>query len=78
MRKYAKHSDHSSKQRALYDLYGVSHHSGSLSGGHYVCDVKNVAEGKWYRCNDSHVSSIASPDTSSSSAYVLFYVMRED
>ena len=28
--------DHSSKQNAVYNLYGISHHSGSLYSGHYV------------------------------------------
>lgn len=30
MRRYAPHSSHASKSCAIYDLYGVSHHSGSL------------------------------------------------
>jgi len=77
MRKYAPHSDHSSKAKAIYNLYGISHHSGSLSGGHYVCDVQNLGEKKWYRCNDSHISKSGGPDSCSSSAYVLFYVMQD-
>jgi len=45
MRKYAPHSSkiqllinlgHASVKKAIYNLYGVSHHSGSLSGGHYI------------------------------------------
>jgi ubiquitin C-terminal hydrolase len=47
MRSYAPHSskvrismifyvDHSSKANAIYNLYGISHHSGSLYGGHYI------------------------------------------
>ena len=47
MRKYAPHSsklilfwlfvlEHVSRSKAIYDLYGVSHHSGSLYGGHYI------------------------------------------
>ena len=28
--------EHESKKRAIYNLYGMSHHSGTLSGGHYV------------------------------------------
>ena len=47
MSKYAPHSskynqnflfnlDHPTKAKANYNLYGISHHSGSLYGGHYI------------------------------------------
>jgi len=76
VKKYAPHSSHSSKNNAVYKLFGISHHSGSLYGGHYICEVYNFSNKSWYNCNDSHVSRTTSPDTSSSSAYVLFYVMQ--
>lgn len=70
--------DHSSKKKAgQYQLYGITHHSGSLYGGHYISEVFNFGDRKWYNCNDSHVSRASNPDTSSSSAYVLFYVMQQ-
>jgi len=72
---FAPNSKHESVKQANYKLFGVSHHSGSLFGGHYICEVQNVTTGKWYRCNDSHVNQISAPDTNSTSAYVLFYVM---
>ena len=57
-----------------YHLYGISHHSGYMSGGHYVADIKNVSgNSQWYHCDDSYVSSITEPDNSGSSPYVLFY-----
>ena len=28
--------DHDSKKKAKYNLYGISHHSGTLYGGHYI------------------------------------------
>lgn len=37
----------------------------------------NLAEKRWYNCNDATVTRISCPDTSSSSAYVLFYAMQE-
>jgi ubiquitin C-terminal hydrolase len=56
-------------------LYGISKHSGSLGGGHYVGDVKDIDSNTWYSCNDSNVESYkGSPSLSSSSAYVLFYI----
>ena len=58
-----------------YRLYGMSKHSGSLNGGHYVGDVKDLDSGKWYNCNDSSVST-TSVNSSSSSAYVLFYIQN--
>jgi len=73
MTEFAPHSNHASKKKAVYSLYGISHHSGSLYGGHYIGEVLGD-NGKWYRCNDSWVSSIHEPDLESSSAYVLFYI----
>lgn len=52
----------------------MSHHSGTLNGGHYIGEVMNLETNKWYECNDSRVSQKSSPDTSSASAYVLFYI----
>ena len=63
------------KDKALYKLYAISHHSGSLYGGHYVADA--IRQGKWHHFNDSCVSS-GEPASSSSSAYVLFYARGED
>ena len=40
-------------------------------------EVLNIGENRWYNCNDSSVSRISSPDTRSSTAYVLFYVMED-
>jgi len=56
MGSFAPNSKHESVKQANYKLYGVSHHSGSLYGGHYICEVQNVTTGRWYRCNDSHVN----------------------
>ena len=67
---------HSSiKKAGSYKLYGISHHSGSLNGGHYIGEVKNLDDGTWYNCNDSHCSKLSSgADQQSASAYVLFYI----
>lgn len=56
MRPYAPHSNHSSKNNATYKLYGISHHSGSLNGGHYIGEVQNLDDNTWYNCNDSRCS----------------------
>ena len=74
MRDFSPHSMHSTIYNSKYKLYGLSHHMGGLSGGHYTCDVLNVKTGKWFHCDDSSVSGINGPSSASSTAYVLFYV----
>jgi len=72
---FLKYLGHSSKSKAAsYNLYGISHHSGTLNGGHYIGEAQNLDTQNWYNCNDSHVSKLSGPDTSSASAYVLFYI----
>jgi len=46
MTPYAKYSNHPSVKGAKnYQLYGMSHHSGTLNGGHYVGEVQNLDNG---------------------------------
>ena len=33
---------------AQYQLYGISNHSGSTDGGHYIAHCKNFDDGYWY------------------------------
>ena len=62
-------------QTALYDLFAVNDHSGSLAFGHYTAHAKD--ELGWCLYNDSYVSEVRSDsDIVSSSAYVLFYEAR--
>ena len=57
MTPFAPHSNHNSKKTAnKYRLYGMSHHSGTLNGGHYIGEAMNLDTGVWYHCNDSHCS----------------------
>ena len=65
-----------SGKKILYDLYAVSNHFGSLSGGHYTAFAKNPIHGKWYQFDDSHVSKCGTGDIIDSAAYVLFYRRR--
>ena len=48
---------------STYKYVGASHHSGSLYGGHYIAEVQNTDNGKWYNCNDSHVSQTSNHDS---------------
>lgn len=62
-------------QKGIYELYGVVHHFGTKSSGHYVADVRDLKsrKGAWYNCDDEMVKEISGPDTSSTTAYLLFY-----
>jgi hypothetical protein len=63
----------------VYDLTGVSLHSGTVSGGHYTAIGRNFLTGRWYDYNDSSVSPLG-PVTEANlqrrDAYVLFYHRR--
>lgn len=61
---------------AVFDLYAMTNHSGSLNGGHYIAHCLNYDNGQWYCYNDSHVSSVGAAPPQDSSAYLLFYVKR--
>ncbi|XP_030294595.1 ubiquitin carboxyl-terminal hydrolase 2-like [Sparus aurata] len=62
-----------SSERAVYNLYAVSNHSGNALGGHYTAYCRNPALGEWYSYNDTRVSPVSSSQVRSSNAYVLFY-----
>ncbi|KAF4532532.1 hypothetical protein B566_EDAN010824 [Ephemera danica] len=68
----------------LYGLYGVVHHSGTLTGGHYVTDVKvrhprHLVSGtlpndtQWYVMDDGNVTKTSESFVSGRQAYLLFY-----
>ncbi|AYV81258.1 MAG: ubiquitin carboxyl-terminal hydrolase [Harvfovirus sp.] len=68
------------KKEAKYELYGVVHQYGSLSGGHYISYCKNAINNHWYEFDDSHVSYIEKEKVESkivsSNAYILFYTKK--
>ncbi|KAH7105745.1 cysteine proteinase [Auriculariales sp. MPI-PUGE-AT-0066] len=53
-----------------YDLYGVTNHYGTLTGGHYTAFI--ASRGGWLHCDDSRITE-ANPNQLTSRAYVLFY-----
>ena len=65
------------RSTSLYDLYGVVHHQGALSGGHYVASLKSELDGKWRLFNDGQIYELNSRDVVDPSAYILFYVRRD-
>ena len=60
------------KDLAIYDLYGVIEHYGTLSQGHYKALCKN--DNNWISYNDSIIDIVKDP--LSKNAYVLFYKMK--
>ncbi|ORZ00519.1 hypothetical protein BCR43DRAFT_540683 [Syncephalastrum racemosum] len=57
-----------------YDLYGVSNHYGSLTGGHYTACVRNGYRGEWHYFDDTRFSVCDETKVMSRAAYNLFYV----
>jgi ubiquitin carboxyl-terminal hydrolase 4/11/15 len=65
------------RTESIYDLYGVIHHQGALTGGHYVASLKSENDGKWRLFNDAQIYDLLSSDVVDPSAYILFYVRRD-
>ncbi|XP_068654109.1 ubiquitin carboxyl-terminal hydrolase 25-like [Aristolochia californica] len=59
--------------RPEYNLFGSIIHSGySPESGHYYAYIKD-ASGRWYCCNDSHVSLANLEEVLSERVYILFF-----
>uniref|UniRef100_A0A6C0E9X9 USP domain-containing protein n=1 Tax=viral metagenome TaxID=1070528 RepID=A0A6C0E9X9_9ZZZZ len=57
-----------------FSLYGIVHHRGVLSGGHYIAYTKNALNGKWYEFNDDDIVHCPNEtDIVDGGAYILFY-----
>ncbi|EGN91818.1 hypothetical protein SERLA73DRAFT_66796 [Serpula lacrymans var. lacrymans S7.3] len=54
-----------------YDLYGVTNHFGTLSGGHYTAFI--ASRGGWVYCDDSRVTPTDAKQVVGRPAYVLYY-----
>eukprot|EP00826_Nyctotherus_ovalis_P049871 TRINITY_DN6057_c0_g1_i2.p1 TRINITY_DN6057_c0_g1~~TRINITY_DN6057_c0_g1_i2.p1 ORF type:complete len:519 (+),score=91.28 TRINITY_DN6057_c0_g1_i2:1504-3060(+) len=70
-----KYMEMSDGHKAVYELYAVSNHYGSIEAGHYTTVARNAKTGTWYCLDDEKVcraESIVTPN-----AYVLFY-RRQD
>jgi len=65
------------RSESLYDLYGVVHHQGALSTGHYVASLRSETDGKWRLFNDAQVYELGSKEVVDATAYILFYVRRD-
>jgi ubiquitin C-terminal hydrolase len=70
----------SPEEEAIYDLFAVCNHIGSIYSGHYIAYARHELNGKdaWYKFDDSYVSSYCrDSDIVSRDAYLLFYIKRD-
>ena len=72
LRKYVIGPDRS---KAVYNLYGVVEHMGSLRYGHYTALCK-TAQGKWMRFDDESCKDV--DNCVVKDAYLLFYKMKSN
>ena len=57
-----------------YHLHGVSIHRGTIHGGHYTANIKNMSgDMKWYEWDDNSTRIIDEPESYGAGPYVLFY-----
>ena len=71
-----------SNRHYQYKLTAIVRHLGSTPyGGHYICDIAKMKEGKivWKRCNDVKIETVTVDEVlrDSSEPYILFYARDE-
>jgi ubiquitin C-terminal hydrolase len=69
----------SSSEDAIYDLFAVSNHIGSIYGGHYTAYAQHELNGRneWYKFDDSYATEVYNKkNIVSKDAYLLFYIKR--
>ena len=66
-------SSSSSSSPALYNLFAIVRHLGSVSGGHYIAYCRSHVTGKWYEFDDRLVTEVSEEKISKIEAYLLFY-----
>lgn len=64
----------------LYDLYGATHHFGSLSGGHYTATIRvhgEKGQPQWMYCDDSRITKSDERQIHSPSSYILWWNRKQ-
>lgn len=69
LRKYIVGYD---KESYIYELFGITNHSGGSLGGHYTSYVKHCNSNKWYHFNDTNVREINENNVNNQNAYTFF------
>lgn len=71
---FSSRSVESTENKAVYECYGVSNHSGTLHGGHYTAACRHPYDQyKWHNYNDRSVSGTNQDHVISAEAYLLFF-----
>ena len=65
-------------KKAIYDLFGVINHIGSIEFWHYYSFIKLFNKGMWYEFNDMKVNILDDKIINFNDAYTLFYKRREN
>ncbi|PIA13669.1 cysteine proteinase [Coemansia reversa NRRL 1564] len=61
---------------AMYNLYAVVNHFGTMSGGHYTASVFDELREQWNYFDDTKVFPISETQVASPAAYLLFFVQE--
>lgn len=69
LRKYVVGYD---KESYIYELFGITNHSGSSLGGHYTSCVKHCNNNKWYHFNDTIIRELNETNIINQNAYTFF------
>ena len=56
-----------------YRLFGVTNHTGTLEGGHYIGCARNPVSGDWFTYDDHVIRPMKAEQTRKKEAYLLFY-----
>ena len=70
----------SDQEEAIYDLFAVSNHNGSIYGGHYIAYAQHEYNGQleWCKFDDEFTSTYQNEsNVVSKDAYLLFYMKRD-
>ena len=57
----------------VYRLFGVTNHTGTLEGGHYIGCARNPLSGDWFTYDDHVIRPMKAEQTRKKEAYLLFY-----
>ena len=61
------------RERRVYRLFGVTNHTGTLEGGHYIGCARNPVTGDWFTYDDHVIRPMRASQTQKKEAYLLFY-----
>lgn len=63
------------KENAIYSMFAISQHFGTLSQGHYTTFCKN--RDKWIEIDDENITNAEEKDLVNNFSYLLFYKMKD-